>query len=63
MILGCSRIKTEFIEHFTLVASIYENIMEKRKLLRKKGVQPPPDFLGTLTWPLFHCFETPIWPP
>ena len=47
---------------FTLVTSIYENILEKRKLLRKKGVQIPPDFLGTPTWPLFRCFETPIWP-
>ena len=28
-----------------------------------KRVQLPEDFLGTPTWPPFHCFRTPIWPP
>ena len=35
----------------------------KRKYLHKKRVQLPQDFLGTPTWPPFHCFGTPIWPP
>ena len=35
----------------------------KRKRLHKKRVQLPQDFLGTPTWPPFHCFGTPIWPP
>ena len=35
----------------------------KRKRLHKKRVQLPQDWFGTLTWPPFHCFETPIWPP
>ena len=35
----------------------------KRKRLHKKRVQLPEDFLGTPTWPPFHCFGTTIWPP
>ena len=35
----------------------------KRKFLHKKRVQLPQDYLGTPTWPPFHCFGTPIWPP
>ena len=35
----------------------------KRKHLHEKRVQLPEDFLGTPTWPPFHCFGTPIWPP
>ena len=35
----------------------------KRKRLHKKRVQLPEDFLGTPTWPPFHCFGTPIWLP
>ena len=35
----------------------------KRKHLHEKRIQLPEDFLGTPTWPLFLCFETPIWPP
>ena len=35
----------------------------KRKYLHKKRVQLPQDFLGTPTWPPFHCFGTPIWRP
>ena len=35
----------------------------KRKFLHKKRVQLPQDWLGTPTWPPFHCFGTPIWPP
>ena len=35
----------------------------KRKRLHKKRVQLPQDWLGTPTWPPFHCFGTPIWPP
>ena len=30
----------------------------KRKYLRKKRVQLPQDWLGTLTWPPFDCFCT-----
>ena len=29
------------------------NLFEKKNFLLKKGS----------TWPLFHCFGTPIWPP
>ena len=29
----------------------------------KKTVKLPQDILGTLWWPSFHCFGTPIWPP
>ena len=28
----------------------------------KKAVKLAQDILGTLTWPSFHCFGTPIWP-
>ena len=35
----------------------------KRKHLHERTVQLPEDFLSTLTWPPFHCFATPIWPP
>ena len=35
----------------------------KRKCLHKKRVQLPQDWFGTPTWPLFHCFGKPIWPP
>ena len=35
----------------------------KKSVLHKKRVQLPKDFLGTPTWPPFHCFGTPIWPP
>ncbi len=35
----------------------------KRKCLHKKRFQIPHDWLGTPTWPPFHCFGTPIWPP
>jgi len=35
----------------------------KRKHLHEKRVKLPEDFLGTPTWPPFHCFGTPIWPP
>ena len=31
--------------------------------LHEKKLQLPEDFLGTPTWPPFHCFGTPIWPP
>ena len=34
----------------------------KRNHLREKRVKLPEDFLGTPTWPPFHCFGTPIWP-
>ena len=33
----------------------------KRKHLHEKRVPLPEDFLGTPTWPPFHCFGTPIW--
>ena len=36
---------------------------KKRKHLHETRVQLPEDFLGTPTWPPFHCFGTPIWPP
>ena len=36
---------------------------KKRKRLHKKRVQLPLDWFGSPTWPLFHCLETPIWPP
>ena len=29
----------------------------------KKTVKLPQDCLGTPTWPSFHCFGMPIWPP
>ena len=35
----------------------------KRKHLHEKRVQLPEDFVGTPTWPPFHCFGVPIWPP
>ena len=34
----------------------------KRKCLHLKRVQLPQDWLGTPTWPPFHCFGTPKWP-
>ena len=57
-------------EHFNLYSvfsltwpapmQIYWN---KRKHLHKKRVQLPQDWIGTLTWPPFHCFGTQIWSP
>ena len=35
----------------------------KRKRLHKKRVQLQEDWYGIPTWPPFHCFRTPIWPP
>ena len=35
--------------------------MSSRKLLHRKRVQLPQDFLGTPTWPPFHSFGMPIW--
>ena len=35
----------------------------KRKHLHKKRVQLPDDCFETPTWPMFHCFGRPIWPP
>ena len=35
----------------------------KRNHLREKRVQLLDDFLGTPTWPPFHGFGAPIWPP
>ena len=35
----------------------------KRKRFRKKRVELPEHWFGTQTWPLFHCFGAPIWPP
>ena len=36
---------------------------DKRELVRAKRIQLPRERFGTATWPLFHCFRTPIWPP
>ena len=35
----------------------------ERKHLHERRVQLPQDFLGTPTWPPFHCFGKPTWPP
>ena len=35
----------------------------KTNCLRKKRVQLAQDLFGTPTWPLFHCFGIPKWPP
>ena len=35
----------------------------KRKHLREKRIELSEDFLGTPTWPPFHGFGAPIWPP
>ena len=35
----------------------------KRNHLHEKSVQLSEDFVGTSTWPPFHCFGTPMWPP
>ena len=35
----------------------------KRKFVHKKRVQFPQGCLAIQTWPPFHCFGTPIWPP
>ena len=34
----------------------------KESVHKKKRVQLPQDWFGTLTWPSFYCFGTPIWP-
>ena len=45
------------------MVSIYANLLEQKKCLLKKSFQLAQDRFGTLTWPLFHCFGTPRWPP
>ena len=39
---------------------VYRN---KRLYLHKNRVKFPEDLFGTLIWPTFLCFGTPIWPP
>ena len=60
-----------FCKTFTLIYRVFsftwpaymQIYWNKRKYLHKKTVQLPEDWFGTLTWPLFHCFGTSIWPP
>ena len=55
-----SIINTAFSRRWPASMLIYLN---KRKHLHEKRVQLPQDWFRTLTWPPFHCFGTPIWPP
>ena len=49
---------------FSLTWPAYMQIYcNKRKRLLKKRVQLPGNWFRTPTWPRFHCFGTPIWPP
>ena len=49
---------------FSLTWSAFMQIYwNKRRHLHKKRVKLPQDLFGTLTWPPFYCFGTPIWPP
>ena len=55
--------KINFYGLFTPVASIDANLSEQKKAFTYKNrVQLLHDWLGTLTWPPFHCFGTPIIP-
>ena len=46
---------------FPAAMLIYWN--KRLKHLHEKRVQLHEDFLGTPTWPPFHCYGAPIWPP
>ena len=49
---------------FSLTSPAFMQIYwNKRKRLHEKRVQLPEDWFGKPTWPLFHCFGAPIWPP
>ena len=47
---------------YTLVYLVYHVYSSSQQLCKFLGTKDG-FFLGTLTWPLFHCFGTPIWPP
>ena len=53
--------RSVFIQEYSAYANLLEQI--KRNRLHNKRVQLPQDWFGTRTWPLFHSFGTPIWPP
>lgn len=48
---------------FSHVASSHANLVEQKSGLRKERVKFPQDWFGTRTWPSFHSFGTPYWPP
>ena len=54
---------TEEMYRFHSRGLLDANLLEKRKRLHKKRVQLPQNWFETPTWPSFHCFGTPIWPP
>ena len=43
-----------------LLSYLLTYLLDKRNCLHKKRVALPEDWFGTLTWPLFYCFRTPI---
>ena len=55
-ILIISQVNRAFSLTWPASMLIYWN---KRKHLHEKRVKLPEDFLGTPTWPPFHCFGTP----
>ena len=63
----CKRYVTYFLTRYRVFSLTWPASMQiywnKRKRLHEKRVQLPQDFLGTPTWPPFHCFGTPKWPP
>ena len=63
----CKRYVTYFLTRYRVFSLAWPASMQiywnKRKHLHEKRVQLPQDFLGTPTWPPFHCFGTPKWPP
>ena len=55
-LIGCSNGPLSY-RSFSLTWSAAMQISwKKRWFLHKKSFQSPQDYLGTLTWPLFHCF-------
>ena len=70
-ICQCRKLVTDFCENLHKRVSQYslqsQVVITKKAVTNfwtnRKGFNFPPDWFGTLTCPLFHCFGTPIWPP
>ena len=60
---GCSKGPLSYRSFALTWSAAMQISWNKRRFLHEQRFQSSQDFLGTLTWPLFHCFGTPIWPP
>ena len=60
---GCSNGPLSYRSFSLMWSAAMQISWSTGRFLHEKSFQSPQNFLGTLTWPLFHCFGTPIWPP